>query len=163
MFASVPNLMTHSLMKKLFLPILAIAWLGACTTVGDVDEADRPYVDASQSAETPANPAVEALKLEAHRQLEAGNAGLAANALERAIRIAPRDAGLRQQLAAVRLQEGDPVQAKSLARMAVVYAQGDPEIQAAAWEVIGRAEVVMGNRMEADLAFDEAQRLRGQR
>lgn len=155
-------MIVHTSMKKLFLLFLAIAWLSACTTAGDVDEADRPYVDVSQSAETPANPAVEALKQEAQRQLDAGNAGLAANALERAIRIEPRDAALRQQLAAVRLQEGDPVQAKSLARMAVVYAQGDPDTQAAAWEVIGRAEVAMGNRMEADLAFDEAQRLREQ-
>lgn len=140
--------------------ILLLA-LGGCAAPQAVD--DRPYSEVGRDAGEPRNPAVMALQEESSRQLDAGNNDLAANALERAIRIAPRNARLRQQLAAIRLSQDDPLQAKSLARMAIVYGRGDPDVQADAWETIGRAEAELGNRMEADLAFEEALRLRGGR
>lgn len=140
--------------------LLCCLALIACSSTQVVE--DTPYSEPQVSSETPQNPAVVALRAEADRQLAAGNLQLAANALERGIRIAPRDPRLRQQLAEVRLRQGDYVQAKSLARMAVVYGRGQPEVQADAWDVIGRAETEMGNLREADLAFEEARSLRDQ-
>lgn len=142
----------YLLLFCLCLPLLA------CTTTPATD--DRPYSEPEATTDVPDNPAVVALRAEADRQLASGNLQLAANALERGIRIAPRDARLRQLLAEVRLQQGDFVQAKSLARMAVVYGRGNESLQADAWDVIGKAETQLGNRREAELAFEEASRLR---
>lgn len=108
------------------------------------------------------NPAVVALLAEAERQQAAGNYGLAASALERALRIAPHDAVLRIELGRLRLAQGDPFQAKELARMAVVYAGEQHDVQADAWDLIAAAERAIGNQVEATLASEEAERLRDQ-
>lgn len=146
-------------MNRLIFLLLTSLSLAACTTAPTTE--DNPYSE-PETATQPENPAVVALQQEADRQLASGNLQLAANALERGIRIAPRDARLRQQLAEVRLRQRDYPQAKSLARMAVVYGRGNADVQADAWEVIGRAETEMGNLREADLAFEEARALRDQ-
>ncbi|HEX7048359.1 MAG TPA: tetratricopeptide repeat protein [Gammaproteobacteria bacterium] len=118
-------------------------------STGDEDEA--PAIQ---------NPAVVALMAEAERQQAAGNHGLAASALERALRIAPHDAALRIELGRLRLEQGDPFQAKELARMAVVYAGEQHALQADAWDLIAAAERMIGNQVEATLAAEEAARLR---
>lgn len=115
-----------------------------------------------RDVEAPAvqNPAVVALLAEAERQQAVGNYGLAASALERALRISPRDPVLRIALGRLRLEQGDPFQAKELARMAVVYSGDQHEVQADAWDLIAAAEDAIGNPMEATLAKQEAARLR---
>ena len=130
--------------------------LTACAT--PTGEQRRPDVETT----TVQNPAVVALIEESERQRRVGNFGLAASALERALRIAPRDAALRVQLAELRLEQGDPFQAKELARMGVVYASDQPGVEADAWDVIAAAERAIGNQVEATLAEQEATRLRGQ-
>lgn len=107
------------------------------------------------------NPAVIALLEEAERQQSAGRLDLASNAIERALRIDPQDPLLRVRLGWLRLEQGDPFQAKSLARMAVVYA-GDArrDVQADAWDLIAEAERSIGNQVEATLAEQEAAQLR---
>lgn len=115
------------------------------------DEAEAPAIQ---------NPAVVALMAEAERQQAAGNHALAASALERALRIAPHDAALRIELGRLRLAQGDPFQAKELARMAVVYSGEAHELQADAWDLISAAERAIGNQVEATLAAEEAARLR---
>jgi len=132
--------------------------LAACATRPQGDtrrpgEADVPAVQ---------NPAVVSLQEEAERQRKAGNYGHAASALERALRISPRDPVLRVQLGQLRIAQGDPFQAKELARMGVVYAAGQPAVEADAWDVIAVAERAIGNQVEATLAEQEATRLRGQ-
>ncbi|MBW3566882.1 MAG: tetratricopeptide repeat protein [Proteobacteria bacterium] len=117
---------------------------------------DEPEVPAVQ------NPAVVALQQEAERQRQAGNLAHAASALERALRISPRDPVLRVQLGRLRIEQGNPFQAKELARMGVVYAEGQPLVEAEAWDVIADAERAIGNQVEATLADQEATRLRGQ-
>lgn len=129
----------------------------ACATPSG--ERTQPGTTAAPAVQ---NPAVVALVEESQRQRRAGNFGLAASALERALRIAPRDARLRIQLAGLRLEQGDPFQAKELARMGVVYAGGQPDVEADAWDVIAAAERAIGNQVEATLAAQEATRLRGQ-
>ncbi|HEX7030980.1 MAG TPA: tetratricopeptide repeat protein [Gammaproteobacteria bacterium] len=138
--------------------VLMLLVLAACASqpprdwsTGDEEEA--PAVQ---------NPAVVALMAEAERQRTAGNYPLAASALERALRIAPHDPVLRIELGRLRLEQGDPFQAKELARMAVVYSGEQHEIQADAWELIADAERAIGNQVEATLATEEAERLRDQ-
>lgn len=137
--------------------ILVCLSLAACATPST--ERSTPDTTAPPAVR---NPAVVALIEESERQRRVGNFGHAASALERALRISPRDPALRVQLAAVRVQQGDPFQAKELARMAVVYADGQPDIEADAWDVIAAAERAIGNQVEATLAEQEATRLRGQ-
>lgn len=116
----------------------------------------------SEQAPAIQNPAVVALMAEADRQQAAGNYPLAASALERALRISPRDPVLRIRLGWLRVEQGDPFQAKELARMAVVYAGEQHAVQADAWDLISAAERAIGNHVEATLAEQEAERLRDQ-
>lgn len=139
----------------LFMAVLALA---ACAA----REPSPDYRTTGGTEQAPAyqNPAVVALLEEAERQRDAGNLNLAAAALERALRIAPRDPMLRIRLGWLRLEQGDPFQAKELARMAVVYAGEQHDLQADAWDVIAAAERAIGNQVEATLAAQEAERLR---
>lgn len=137
------------------LVLMCCLLLGACAT-RDVQTDTRP----EEKAPAVRNSAVVALVQEADRQRTAGNLGHAASALERALRIEPRDPALRIQLASLRIEQGDPFQAKELARMGVVYAVGQPQLEAEAWTVIAAAERAIGNQVEAELAEQEATRLR---
>lgn len=76
-----------------------------------------PVPQASVSAEPSQDkpPAVAALLADANRQLRAGNNDAAAAALERALRVQPRDAYLWHRLAYVRLEQGRGSDAESLA------------------------------------------------
>ncbi|MCB1734434.1 MAG: tetratricopeptide repeat protein [Gammaproteobacteria bacterium] len=76
-----------------------------------------PPPEESVSAEpTPDSPpAVAALLADANRQMRAGNNDAAAAALERALRVQPRDAYLWHRLAYVRLEQGRGSDAESLA------------------------------------------------
>ena len=142
---------------KRIVPFIALMMLAACAgrePPRDYSTGDREEAPAVQ------NPAVVALLAEAERQRAVGNFALAASALERALRISPRDPGLRIALGRLRLDQGDPFQAKELARMAVVYAGNRNDVQADAWDIIADAEDAIGNPMEATLARQEAARLR---
>lgn len=143
-------------MRRLLL-ILFPLFLAACVAPAPRGTPPRPQGD----GEVP-NSAVVALQAEADRQEAAGNLPLAASALERALRITPRDPGLRIELAELRMAQGDPFQAKELGRMAVVYAGDDEDVQADAWQVIADAEHAIGNQVEAQLAEQEVARLRGE-
>lgn len=141
-------------MMRITLLLLLLA-LGACAG----RPATVPQESASGEAPEYQNPAVVTLLEEAERQQAAGRLDLASSALERAIRISPRDPVLRVRLGWLRIEQNDPFQAKALARMAVVYAR-DAEVQAQAWEVVAAAERAIGNQVEATLAEQEAARLR---
>lgn len=144
---------------SLLLFLSAFLMLGACAS-GDVQRDTHRTGSTDEQASAPRNPAVVALGSEAQRQRAAGNLPLAASALERALRIAPRDPVLRIELGRLRLAQRDPFQAKELARMAVVYAGEDNAVQADAWDLIADAERAIGNQVEATLAAQEAERLR---
>ena len=144
--------------------MLALLLLGACAGGPQLEPTGDNgfYQDGSSDAgaERPQNPAVIALLEEANRQEQAGNPGLASSAVERALRIAPRDPRVRLRLGWLRLGQDDPFQAKEFARLAYVHAAGNDELQAEAWDLIAAAETRIGNRDEAELARQEAARLR---
>lgn len=141
-------------MKQLLILIVSAALLAGCATPAP-QERTLP-----EQAPDYQNPAVVALLEEAERQRSAGNLSLAAAAVERALRISPRDPVLRIRLGWLRLEQGDPFQAKELARMGVVYAGERAAVQADAWSLIAAAERAIGNHVEASLAEQEAERLR---
>lgn len=145
-------------MKKLAVILIPLL-LAACASKPESrDEALPP--DVAQPAGAYQNPAVISLMEEAEQYREQGKPDMAAASLERALRISPRDPVLRERLGWLRLEQGDPFQAKELARMVVVYASGRPLVQASAWELIAEAEAEIGNMMESELARQEAERLR---
>lgn len=106
------------------------------------------------SAEPPVsdNAAVLGLAAEARADLAAGRYANAAAGLERALRIEPRNPRLWQELAALRLAQGDAAQAESLATRALSYAGGDHRLRAANWRLIAAARHARGDQAGAAAA-----------
>ncbi|QSA95563.1 tetratricopeptide repeat protein [Methylococcus sp. EFPC2] len=102
----------------------------------------KPRVDAPVKASPPA---VAALMQEAESSRSAGQLDNAAATLERAIRIQPRNAQLWQQLAAVRLQQGQPGIAEDLAKKSNVLAKGDRALTQKNWTLIAEARRSKGD------------------
>mgnify|MGYP004726117477 CR=1 FL=1 len=76
---------------------------------------------------------------------------------ERAQRIAPREPQVLFRLAQVRLSQGDAAQSEQLARRALTYANGRPDLQAELWNTIAQAREKQGDSAGAALARQKAQ------
>ncbi|MHB8471555.1 MAG: tetratricopeptide repeat protein [Gammaproteobacteria bacterium] len=104
----------------------------------------------------PQSPAVVALLDNADRQAGSGNLDSAAAALERALRIEPRNASLWQRLADIRLRQKQPDQAESLALKSNTLAVGDAATQAGNWRIIAKARRSRGDAAGAAQAENRA-------
>jgi tetratricopeptide (TPR) repeat protein len=102
------------------------------------------------------NPAVIALLDRAQRDNAAGQREAAGASLERALRIEPRNAWLWQELAQLRLVQGQYAQAISLAKKSISFAGRGRRLLALDWRVIGNARVAQGSPAEAEQAFNRA-------
>ncbi len=102
------------------------------------------------------NKAVIALLDRAQTQNAAGQREAADAALERALRIEPRNPWLWLELAQLRLAQGQYAQAVSLARKSNSFAGRQYRLQAENWQVIGRARVGQGDSAGAEQAFKTA-------
>lgn len=109
----------------------------------------------------PQSPAVVALLDNADRQAGSGKLDGAAAALERALRIEPRNAGLWQRLADIRLRQKQPGQAESLALKSNTLAVGDKATQAGNWRIIAKARRMRGDDGGARQADSRADALLG--
>ncbi|TFF41017.1 M48 family metallopeptidase [Pseudomonas sp. RIT623] len=138
--------------------------------------ADEPFDIASMSKPAPASSAptgiprasgglsadeqldgpVLALLTTAQQQQGSGDFNGAASSLERAQRIAPREPQVLFRLAQVRLSQGDAAQAEQLARRALTYANGRPDLQAQLWNTIAQAREKQGDSAGAALARQKA-------
>lgn len=106
----------------------------------DQPKLPEPVVEPLPEAEAePAPPATQLLLASAQQQLESGDHGLAAATLERALRIAPKDARLWHELARVRLAAGEWQQAIELANKSRVLAGDDAELRRKNSELIAAA------------------------
>lgn len=105
------------------------------------------------------NPAVIALLDRARIDNQAGKLEAAGASLERALRIEPRNPWLWQELAQLRLAQGQYAQGISLARKSISFAGQEHRLQARNWRVIGNARVAQGNPTEAEEAFKLAAEL----
>lgn len=98
-----------------------------------------------------------ALLTTAQQQQGSGDYNGASSSLERAQRIAPREPQVLYRLAQVRLAQGDAAQSEQLARRALTYANGRPDLQAGLWGIIAQAREKQGDSAGAALARQKAQ------
>ena len=84
----------------------------------------------------------------------------AAASLERALRIEPRNPRLWQELARLRLMEGDYAQAESMAARSNSWAGDDARLRAENWRLIAQAREARGDAEGARAALELAERQR---
>ena len=103
--------------------------------------------------------AIVALVEAARTDTDGGNFIKATAALERALRIEPRNPRLWHELAQLKLKEGDYVQATNMAARSNTWAGTDKMLRAANWRLIGEAKRSTGDEAAARAAFDKADAL----
>ncbi len=104
------------------------------------------------------NTAVVALLDQSRTQASAGRLGAASASLERALRIEPRNPALWQELARIRLDQGQFRQAENLAAKSNALAGDNRRLRAENWRIIGQARTSLGDLRGAREAFDRAER-----
>lgn len=107
-------------------------------------------------AQMSGNRAVVALLDRAQTDSQAGQREAAGASLERALRIEPRNPWLWQQLAQLRLAQGQYAQAITLARKSNSFAGHQPRVQAGNWQLIAQARVAQGDSAGAEQAYRQA-------
>ena len=100
--------------------------------------------------------AATALVGEAHAQEQSRDFGLAAETLERALSIEPRNPLVWIELGRENILAGNPAQAYGMGRKAVYLASGDPHAQASAWQLIAASLRAQGRNDEAYVAEEKA-------
>jgi predicted Zn-dependent protease len=137
--------------------VAVAALLGGCATV-------QPPAPVSEPVPAPApyieNAAVASLVAGARADTAAGRLVHAAASLERALRIEPRNPRLWQELARVRLKQGDYAQAESVAARSNSWAGGDGRLRAENWRLIAQAREARGDAAGARAALEAADRQR---
>lgn len=96
--------------------------------------------------------AVVALLDSAGQQARSGQLDASAATLERALRIEPDNGVIWNRLALVRLQQGRPDQAESMAAKSNALAGNDRELQIRNWRIIAQARRARGNNAGAQMA-----------
>lgn len=97
-----------------------------------------------------------ALVGDAHVQEQSRNFGLAAETLERALSIEPRNPLVWIELGRENILAGNPAQAYGMGRKALYLASGDPHAQSAAWRLIAASLRAQGRNDEAYAAEEKA-------
>jgi tetratricopeptide (TPR) repeat protein len=100
--------------------------------------------------------AAESLVGAAHAQEQSRNFGLAAETLERALSIEPRNPLVWIELGRENILAGNPSQAYGMGRKALYLASGDPHAQASAWQLIAASLRAQGRNDEAYVAEEKA-------
>src|SRR5258706_10145520 len=149
-------------MRTLF-AFLAIAVAG-CAAVRQ-PEPGAPVPEPAPPFPAPAarteNLAIAGLLDGARADAAAGRLANAAASLERALRIEPRNPRLWQELARLRLKQGDYAQAESTAARSNSWAGTDNALRAENWRLIAHAREARGDAEGARAALDAAERQRG--
>lgn len=142
--------------RRLFRVVGFLTVLAGCAVVPPT-----PVTPEEEVARAPAsrNGAVLALMESARAEAAAGKFASAGAALERALRIEPRNPRLWHELAQLRLKQGEHVQALNMAARSNTWAGDDKMLRAANWRVIGEAKRGKGDERGARAAFDKAEAL----
>ncbi len=106
------------------------------------------------------NQAVAALLESADKYVKSNQLDKAGAALERALRVEPRNAGIWHDLAQIRLHQGQYQQAESLASKSNNLASGNRALQSRNWKVIALSRKASGNSAGAEEAEAQAAQLR---
>ena len=122
------------------------------TLRGSRAEPELPEEDAGREG----NAAVVALLESAREAEKARRYGRAAAALERALKVEPRNPRLWHRLAAVRYRQGRHPEAEALARRSMSLAPGDAKLESRNWRVIAAARHGQGDEEGAREALRRA-------
>jgi tetratricopeptide (TPR) repeat protein len=140
--------------------LLALAAiLAGCATAPAPGPAREPVPAPEPTARTE-NLAIAGLLDGARTDAAAGRLANAAASLERALRIEPRNPRLWQELARVRLKQGDYAQAESTAARSNSWAGGDNGLRVENWRLIAQARDARGDAEGARAALEAAERQR---
>lgn len=137
-------------MRKPYLRVLFVmsaSLLAGCAGMLPSAPEERPVSD---------NSAVVALMDNARNDVAGGKPDSAVASLERALRIEPRNPRLWQELARLRLQQGQYQQAEGMATRSNSWAGEDKALRAENWRLIGEARLKRGDHQGAQAAFDKA-------
>jgi predicted Zn-dependent protease len=135
--------------------------LGGCASVQQPAPVSEPVpAPVPAPAPPPQTPAVASLLASARTDAAAGRLVSAAASLERALRIEPRNPLLWQELARVRLRQGDYAQAESVAARSNSWAGNDTRLRAENWRLIAQAREARGDAAGARAALEAADRQR---
>lgn len=136
-------------------------WLAALALAGCAIVPPAPSTPEEALARTPVsdNTAVVALAETARTDADDGHFGKAAAALERALRVEPRNPRLWHELGRLKLKEGDYAQATNMAARSNTWAGTDKTLRAANWRLTGEAKRSLGDETGARAAFDKADAL----
>ncbi len=102
------------------------------------------------------SPAVSALLATANQSSKSGDMESAAAAIERAIRIEPRNGELFYKLAVLRLKQSKPVLAEDLAKKSALLAGKDNTLKKNSWLLIAHAKEMQGDKAGASEAESKA-------
>jgi predicted Zn-dependent protease len=134
--------------------LLTLLLLAGCAVHAPIDP---PRPESRVPEAPPVNPAVASLMEKARAQNAVGQPDLAGASLERALRIEPRNPVVWQELARVRLSQGQYLQAEHLAAKSSSLAGNDRTIRAENWRIIGQARSRRGDVEGAQEAFVRAE------
>ena len=145
--------------------LMALLFVGGCA-VGTPEPESPPGTQAppppSAEAQRPPvqeNVAIAGLVETARSDAAAGRLSNAAASLERALRIEPRNPRLWQELARVRLRQGDYLQAENLAQRSNTWGGTDNRLRAENWSLIAQSRQARGDAEGARKAQDLANQL----
>jgi predicted Zn-dependent protease len=148
--------------------VLLVAFLAGCATQPEIAPAPAPQEPGAAVPPTPeaappisrsGNVAVAGLMESARADAAAGKLSTAAASIERALRIEPRNPRLWQELARVRLQQGQLVQAEEVAKRSSSFAGSDNALRAENWRLIAQAREALGDADGARAARESAEKL----
>lgn len=125
-------------------------------TIPEVLEEPLPEDTALSRPERPRQRAVVALLEQAAQRSMEGDRDGAVVALERALRISPRNAYLWQRLALVRLEQGQFDLAEHLAAKSNALAGDDHQARSRNWQIIAQARELRGDSAGAREAYAQA-------
>jgi tetratricopeptide (TPR) repeat protein len=151
--------------------LIALVLLAGCETLPETPPAAPPATP-PETAPTPPpqteappppiarseNTAVAGLMETARADAAAGKLSTAAAALERALRIEPRNPRLWQELARVRLQQRQFMQAESTAARSNSFAGTDSALRAENWRLIAQSREARGDDDGARAARESAEK-----
>jgi predicted Zn-dependent protease len=140
--------------------ILFAALIAGCATQAPAPTSTPSPAPAPEPVAKPAAPsenvAVAGLMQSARSDAAAGRLTNAAATLERALRIEPRNPRLWQELARVRLKQGEYVQAESVALRSNSWAGSDNTLRAENWRLVAQARESRGDAEGARAALETA-------
>ena len=143
---------------RLFIALLMLAGCAAPEQKPEPTPDASPPVAPAPAPQQKETTAVAGLMESARSETAAGNLASAAASLERALRIEPRNPRLWQELARVRLKQGQHAQAESVAARSNSWAGEDRSLRAENWRIIAESRRARGDAEGAKAALEQANR-----